>query len=320
MSADADERDNARSALHDKVCHQGHRYEAAAPTVPFLLLIVAGPSAPDRAELLHLLSELAVGWADEHLPAGVDIEGWRREQARMQATDRQEDRRARGAGPVFDDLDEASPMTTAALAAHDAVRAGLPTVRCLLSDPDPDVRAAAAYLLGRFPEEAAASIPPLRALRDVETVPAVTANALISLGLLSDGGLIDRMRGPPHRRRTDRPLRRRHRAEPHGCHRNPRYRRTRHGLCPPARGGRSRIPRPGPAGLRLRKPGHAGRRGARRGRRYRMNSCPPYFARFRSSGSLGLVPPPERCAGILDRVRGLSLPVGKQALTLCRLA
>ncbi|MEU6749383.1 HEAT repeat domain-containing protein [Spirillospora sp. NPDC046719] len=141
------------------------------------------------------MSELTVGWADEHLPAGADIEGWRREAARMQAADpKEEERRARAAGPVFDDFDEPLRMTTAALAAYDAVRAGLPTVHRLLSDPVPGVRATAAYLLGWFPEEAPASIPPLRALRDVETVPVVTANALISLGLLSDDGLIDRMR------------------------------------------------------------------------------------------------------------------------------
>ncbi|MFF0521356.1 HEAT repeat domain-containing protein [Actinomadura nitritigenes] len=195
MSPDENKRENARSALHDNVCHQGRRYEAAAPTVPFLLAIAADRSMPDRAELLQLVSELAVGWADEHLPLGVDIKGWRRELAKMHAADpRKEQRGACDEGLAFDDFQESLHETTVALAAYDAVRAGLPTVHSLLSDPDSSVRATAAYLLGWFPEEAAASTPPLRALWNVETVPAVTVNAIISLGLLSDGGLIDRMR------------------------------------------------------------------------------------------------------------------------------
>jgi hypothetical protein len=80
------------------------------------------------------------------------------------------------------------------LGAYDAVRAEVPSLRGLLGDDDPRIRAAAAYLLGWFPQEAAASTAALRALLAAETIPGVAANVSVSAGLLSDTGLVPRLR------------------------------------------------------------------------------------------------------------------------------
>ena len=57
----------------------------------------------------------------------------------------------------------------------------------MLSDLDAELCAAVAYLLGWFPEEAEGSIPVLLDLLESEVVAGVTANALISIDLLTTG-------------------------------------------------------------------------------------------------------------------------------------
>lgn len=104
------------------------------------------------------------------------------------------ERRSRDLRRRHFDLALALTNAEAELAAYDAVRARLPLVRELLADEDALVRAAAAYTLGWFPEEAAASLPALRALLGTEHDPAVAANALISTGLLDGRDLIPRLR------------------------------------------------------------------------------------------------------------------------------
>ncbi|WP_242614317.1 HEAT repeat domain-containing protein [Actinomadura roseirufa] len=74
------------------------------------------------------------------------------------------------------------------------MRAGLAVVRRLLGDPGAGVRAAAAYTLAWFPEEAAASRPALRALIAAETEPGVLANAAVAAGLLDDHDLVPWLR------------------------------------------------------------------------------------------------------------------------------
>jgi len=67
-------------------------------------------------------------------------------------------------------------------------------LRGLLEDGDPQVRAAACCLVGWFPEEAADSVACLRTLLSRESVPGVSANAIVSAGLLGDAGLESRLR------------------------------------------------------------------------------------------------------------------------------
>ncbi|WP_246239686.1 HEAT repeat domain-containing protein [Acrocarpospora corrugata] len=80
------------------------------------------------------------------------------------------------------------------LDAYEAVQAELPALRRLLGDDDPRIRAATAYLLGWFPEEAEGSVAALRTLLESEAVIGVLANAVVSAGLLSDAELVPRLR------------------------------------------------------------------------------------------------------------------------------
>ncbi|MDL4821837.1 HEAT repeat domain-containing protein [Actinomadura opuntiae] len=203
---DQEERRDALHALYASIYHQGNRYPASGPAVPFLLALAADPATPDRDDLLYLAAGMAIGFDESHLPSGVDIAGWRREVARMRAADpADEERRLDAWAEEADDpsrrrhreLVDAGYLLSnaeAELAAYDAVRSGLPLVRALLADADAQVRSAAAYTLGWFPEEAAASLPALRTLLGTETDPAVTATALVSAGLLDDRDLIPPLR------------------------------------------------------------------------------------------------------------------------------
>ncbi|MEU6754046.1 HEAT repeat domain-containing protein [Spirillospora sp. NPDC046719] len=207
---DQEERQNALHTLYASIYHQGSRYPASGPAVPFLLALAAEPTTPDRDDPLYLATGMAIGSDESHLPAGVDIAGWRSEVARLRASDAAEEKRrldawvAEAADPrerrsrelrcKHFDFADALMNAEAELAAYDAVQAGLPLVRDLLADDDTFVRAAAAYTLGWFPEEAAASLPALRELLETEQDPAVTANALVSTGLLDGRDLIPRLR------------------------------------------------------------------------------------------------------------------------------
>lgn len=207
---DQEERQEALHTLYASIYHQGSRYPASGPAVPFLLALAADPATPDRDDPLCLAAGMAIGSDEAHLPCGVDIAGWRREVARLRASDPAEEerrldawvaeaadpreRRSRDLRRKHFDLAHALVNAEAELAAYDAVRARLPLVRDLLADEDVPVRAAATYTLGWFPEEAAASLSALRALLRTEQDPAVAANALISTGLLDGRDLIPRLR------------------------------------------------------------------------------------------------------------------------------
>lgn len=212
-SADRDtaDRDSAVHALYGTIFHQGSRYEATAYAVPFLVALAAADAVPGRAELLRMLAMLAIGYDEEHLPAGVDTETWRARTARITSADRDDrlrqldqwvadspddrTRRSREFRRMTYDLDAERDQALAELAAYDAVQARLPALRGLLGDPDAGVRAATAYVLGWFPEEAEQTLPALLDLLAGEANAGVTANAIVAAGLLGAA--------PPRERLTD---------------------------------------------------------------------------------------------------------------------
>ncbi|MER6949424.1 HEAT repeat domain-containing protein [Nonomuraea sp. NPDC000554] len=215
-SESPDERERALYELYGNIFHQGSRYPATAPAVPFLARLALDPSTLKRDEIVQLLAAVAIGYDEGYLPGGVDITGWRAEINRMRSADPAEERRkldlwveaAQDAGErrvrsinrdTYDHA-EALRYAQAELGAYDAVRAEVPALRRLLDDDDPLIRAATAYLLGWFPEEAVGSVAALQALLVRETATGVTANAIISAGLLTATGLVpqfhDYLNGP----------------------------------------------------------------------------------------------------------------------------
>jgi len=191
---DPDRREKARWQLYGNIFHQGTRYEATAYAVPFLLEVLADPDGADKGELVLLLCAIAVGYDSYWLPDGLPIAEQRRA--------------AEGGGmllaaaphPGDDGFDEdegdaeyiealsereqEAMLAHVAVAAHDAVRQGVPLFRALLGHTDPEVRAVAAYALGWFPEDAGGSVPALAALATSDVDDALAATARISLGLL----------------------------------------------------------------------------------------------------------------------------------------
>ncbi|MFJ3306807.1 HEAT repeat domain-containing protein [Streptomyces sp. NPDC086549] len=206
---DAQARSKALHALYGNIFHQGSRYPASAAAVPFLARMAADVSLPDRNEHLELLAALAIGYDEAHLPVGLDIAGWRRELAEFRARNPEDiraeydawveaatdegERRVREMRRAMFDHERQLAAAGAELGAYDAVRGELPALCELLGDDDPAVRAATAYLLAWFPEEAEDTLPRLLGVLDGETEPAVVATALVSAGLLGDAGLVGRL-------------------------------------------------------------------------------------------------------------------------------
>ncbi|MFC4043584.1 hypothetical protein ACFO1B_34610 [Dactylosporangium siamense] len=194
LAPEAEDRRRALSGLYGDICHQGTRYEASAPAVPFLLELLADPATPDRAAIAGLVAGIAVGQHEAWLPGGFPVA-----ELRAAAVGGAELLRAAPA-PTEDDedadddvetrmdywegLDDAQRDAMAAhidVAAYDAVRAGLPALRDLLADGDAAVRSAAAFTLAWFPED-----PSDAALTGAVGDPSrsVAATALVALGLL----------------------------------------------------------------------------------------------------------------------------------------
>ncbi|GAA2742247.1 HEAT repeat domain-containing protein [Kitasatospora cinereorecta] len=199
---DPEGRRQAVHTLYSNIFHQGSRYGASAFAVPFLARLAAAPGLPDRAEAVALMAALAIGYDESHLPDGLAVEQWRRQIEELRAQDPAEvlaaydawvaeatdegERRVRDFRRRMYDHDRQLASAEAELAAYDAVRREVPALTALLADAEPAVRAATAYLLAWFPEEAATTLPGLLDLARRETNPAVSATALVAVGLLGD--------------------------------------------------------------------------------------------------------------------------------------
>lgn len=183
LSADLKAREDARWQLYGNIFHQGSRYEASAYAVPFLLELLADPDTPERPEILYLLTSLAIGYDEAWLPDGFPVQDTRREAAGGDELLRLAVERGEEYVDSLDAEQQESMYVHIELAAYDAVRAGVPLFRTLLTDADPRLRTAAAYALAWFPEDGAGSIAPLvGAVADPDESFAVCA--LVALGLV----------------------------------------------------------------------------------------------------------------------------------------
>ncbi|BBH68737.1 hypothetical protein ACTI_54220 [Actinoplanes sp. OR16] len=151
LSENADKREESRDGLISAIVHQGTRYSASAPAVPFLLAILADSTTPDRGELVSFL---------EYLATGQDSD------------------------PEWDRFDVEEEIGGLGRIVYDAVAEGIPLFIELLADDDAEVAIPAARALAVFPEHAAVIAPALaRAAAVIDAPVPLTTTALLALGV-----------------------------------------------------------------------------------------------------------------------------------------
>lgn len=153
--------------LFAALAHQGTRYAATAPAVPFVAELAMARSIPDRHWLVEALTYAAIGYDTYSLPAGI-VEGSFEELARTTNTTGDEERYGRWA-----------------LDAYQAVEAAVPALAALLEEDDTWLRRATAHLVAWFPRWAPRSLPLLRERLAAEPDPDTRSTMLIALGLLA---------------------------------------------------------------------------------------------------------------------------------------
>lgn len=178
LSNDSESREKALWELYGNIFHQGTRYQATAPAVPFLYELALAPQVKDRSNIIYLLINLALGYEEAFLPTGPDMKLFRKSREEAAKSMSKEDKEAcaeYGYGPQVE------------LDCYDAVKDGVPKLITLLDDEDTSVQKAAAYALAWFPEEAEKSLPALQKHLKKTKTKEDTANALLAYGLLARG-------------------------------------------------------------------------------------------------------------------------------------
>ena len=164
-SADPKVRKDAVQELCSTIVHQGTRYSATAPAVPFLIQLATAPDTHNRARLVNLLAYAAVGYDNASLPDGILTLDQLRHTTNTPGDEHMY-------GPW-------------ALAAYQAVQAALPALLPLLDEADDRLRRETAHLLAWFPSFAPASLPRLRARLDLETERDTRVTMIVAIGLLA---------------------------------------------------------------------------------------------------------------------------------------
>jgi tetratricopeptide (TPR) repeat protein len=159
-------RKDAYWELYGNIFHQGTRYPATAPAIPFLVELLADPATPDRHEILLLVTHLVTGQfsvaADPVMYAGESD--------------------ARGAGGVAD-------YPSILRDVYRAAEAGLPLYLDLVQHAETAaVRGAAAFLLACLWTHAAAVVPVLRRQLARESSAPGRASLAFALGRLQGAG------------------------------------------------------------------------------------------------------------------------------------
>jgi hypothetical protein len=164
-STDPKVRRDALDELLFTIVHQGTRYSATAPAVPFLVELATAPDTHERARLVNLLAYAAVGYDEASLPDGIVTV----DQLRHTTT-------------TPGHQHEFGPW---AVAAYQAVQAALPALLPLLDEDDDRLRRDTAHLLAWFPSFAPASLPRLRRRVHYEPIRDTQGTMVVAIGLLA---------------------------------------------------------------------------------------------------------------------------------------
>ncbi|GAB4581246.1 MAG: hypothetical protein Fur0022_39930 [Anaerolineales bacterium] len=165
-SEKAHEREEALSVLFTNIWHHGVVFEASAYVVPFLAELAQNPDVADRNELLVLLAHLATG--NSLLEVHEQIEG-------PEALENPELKA------------QLARERQWVLRTRQTVHKFVPAYVRLLEDPNPDVRAASAYLLACFRGEARKIAPIILRRLGKEPHPRARASLVLCLGALANG-------------------------------------------------------------------------------------------------------------------------------------
>ncbi|GLZ80813.1 hypothetical protein Afil01_56200 [Actinorhabdospora filicis] len=165
-SPDEETRHGALGELFANIYHQGTRYKATPKAVPFLWELAADPGIGDRDAILRLLALVTVGFDEQHLPGGFDLDELR------------DAARGGEALAVYGSRSWAKLLYSI----HRAVSKGTHIAAGLLSDADAGVRCSAAYVLAWFPDRPG-HVPALLGLAS-DPVDAVAATAIVAASLI----------------------------------------------------------------------------------------------------------------------------------------
>jgi len=179
---DATTRQNAINHLFNTIFHQGSRYRASAPAVPFLFEVLEAPDTQGKEQILLLLEHLAVGYPENHLGHGFAPD---KAFARAERLGRRVDlAKLRAAEPQEKDQWDLGRQNLWEKDAYEAVLQRIDCVQRLTRDSDKPVRIEAVRTLAWFPAVAASSIAYVRGTVHSRSDPEELANAIHCLAIL----------------------------------------------------------------------------------------------------------------------------------------
>lgn len=181
-ASDAQTRQKAINGLLHTIFHQGSRYRASAPAVPFLFEVLDAPDTQGKEKILLLLEYLAVGYPENYLQRGFAPE---KAFARAERLGKRVDlAKLRAAEPEEKDDWDLARQNLWEKDAYEAVLKRMDLIQRLTKDADKPVRIAAVRVLAWFPAVADASIPGVRESVHSHSDPEELANAIHCLAIL----------------------------------------------------------------------------------------------------------------------------------------
>jgi hypothetical protein len=149
-------------SLYGNIFHQGTRYPAAIPAIPFLRELVDEPSVPNRHKIIYLLVHLAIGYQESQFPFGFRprVE-WQPKWFRSEVE------------------------RTVTRNVYRAVRKVVDSFLRLVEQGNDQERAAAAFAVAWFPADAHRTLPVVRAQLAKERLDWLRANHILAMGLLN---------------------------------------------------------------------------------------------------------------------------------------
>ncbi|PHN02508.1 hypothetical protein [Flavilitoribacter nigricans] len=175
-SPDAEKSDKAMYNLYGNIFHQGSRYESTPYAIPFLWELIQEDTVRDKPGIIGLLVNLALGYEDEYLPEGIDVQKFREDLLEREAR-MTNDQRAYA--------EKYGYSNSALLECYTLVRDGVPLLYECLESGDEELSKAAVYAMAWFPELAETSVARISShLKRLEDEVAVS-NAILAIGLLA---------------------------------------------------------------------------------------------------------------------------------------